>query len=195
MPSENSDLPQPNQLGGGAGAPPGPPGAAGRGHRSGLGAAVVVLVAAVGIALAGWMIASYLARPQASAPDVAEPLSGPQAARSPADLAADHYNAVLQVRLKDEHGALAAVGTMLARKLTLTLTDAAGRTYAEVFDRVGLWAIEVPPGGYVIPFDQPDLAHWKWSLAGDALQKIAGKGYAVTFTAGRVNPTIDLLLQ
>jgi len=195
MPSANSDLPPPQPLNGGEGVPPGPRETARRGTRGGLRAAVVVLVSASGIALAGWMIAAYLARPQAVAPEMPDPPAGAQAARAAADLASDHYNAVLQVRLKDERGEASAVGTLLARKLTLILTDAAGRTYAEVFDRVGLWAIEVPPGAYLIPFDQSDLAHWKWSLAGDALRKVAGKGYAVTFTAGRVNPTIDLLLQ
>lgn len=193
MPSENSDPSVPDQRPASSRAPA-------DGPRTGHGfmrAGALALVAVGGVALAGWMIHAYLTRPQAAAPESMDGLgtAGPAPSPSPSDLSADHYNAVLQVRLKDEHGAQAAVGTVLARKLTLTLTDVEGRTYAEVFDRVGLWAIEVPPGAYVIPFEQPDLAHWKWLLTGDTLRTIAGKGYAVTFTAGRVNPTIDLLLQ
>jgi len=153
------------------------------------------LAAVAGTGLAGWMIAGYLHRPHASALDELSPAASGGAAGAPRDLASEHYNAVLQVRLKGEQGEMVAVGTLLARKLTLTLTDAAGRSYAEVFDRVGLWAIEVPPGAYLIPLEQPDLAHWKWTLKGEALRVIPGKGYGVDFAAGRVNPTLDLLLQ
>jgi len=185
MPSDGSELP-PVPAPPGAGRNPG-----GRATRM----LLPVLAGLAGLLLAGWMITAYLRRPQSGSLEDTLAQGGAPGSAAPSNLAADRYNAVLQVRVKGAHGEMVAVGTNLPRKLTLTLHDAAGNTYAEVFDRVGLWAIEVPPGTYVIPRDQPDLAHWTWVLTGEGVVPVPGKGYSVAFAAGRVNPTIDLLLQ
>lgn len=192
-PSDGSDP----GSGPGPGAPEGTPPASRPGTGTRLPAIAAALAALAGLALAGWMIAAYLHRPRENAFDASRPAAVPSSggAADPAALAADRYNAVLQVRVQGPGGEMSPVGTTLARKLTLALHDAEGHVYAEVFDRVGLWAIEVPPGAYVIPFEQPDLTNWKWTLAGDGITRVAGKGYAVTFAAGRMNPTIDLLLR
>ena len=172
-------------------------------ERRGVRTAGVALVAVAGSALAAWVIAGYLGRatllPGAAVtptPETGTVPTPPPGVGAPtaSDLVKQQYNAVLRVQVQDEHGVQAAVGTALPRRLTIVLQDSDGRKYAEQFDRVGIWAIEVPPGTYVIPRDQPDLAGWKWTLTGEGLTPGA-TGTSVTFVAGRMHPPIDLTLH
>lgn len=164
-------------------------------RRAGLAAGL-----ALGLALGGWAAWRHLARrPVVAPPDgaLADGQAGPGGpVRQPTstDLLASKYNAVLQVRTNDAQGTPQAVGTMLPRHCTLVFTDATGRQYAEQFDRVGLWAIEIPPGPYRIPVDQPGLGEWHWKLSGDGLRRAGPGGWVITIEKEKMNPTVDLLL-
>jgi hypothetical protein len=110
-------------------------------------------------------------------------------------MAKGSYNVVLQVRAQDPSGGLATVGTTLPGRLTLKFVDAEGKTYLEKFDRVGLWAIEMPAGIYWIPSAQDGLGEWKWKVSGETLARDGAKGWKFTLAAGTVNPMIELLLK
>lgn len=152
------------------------------------------------VALGGWAVwRSVRARPASAPPagglpDGVGPGAGPAREPSASDLLASRYNAVLQVRCHDAQGEPQPVGTALPRRLSLVFQDGEGRAYAEQFDRVGLWAIEFPPGTYVIPASQSGLGEWRWKVSGEGVRRRGGEGWTVTFHAERMNPTIDLLL-
>jgi len=155
-----------------------------------------VLAVAAGLGLGGWAaVRTWQAQPAAAPPVGAiQPGAGPSRPPTNADLVADKYNAVLQVRARDAGGTDQSVGTALPRRLSLNFTDKDGRDYAEQFDRVGMWAIEIPPGTYRIARDQPGLGGWRWKVAGEGLAGGGAAGWTVTFHAGAMNPLVDLLL-
>jgi len=116
------------------------------------------------------------------------------AAAANPELAKGTFNVVLQVRAKDPSGGMASVGTTLPSRLLLSFSDADGKSYAEYFDRVGLWAIEMAPGTYHIPADQPGLGEWKWKVSGEGMTNEGKKGWRFTLKPGDIHPMIDLLL-
>jgi hypothetical protein len=165
--------------------PPSPPPSARR-TAAWLGGAVALVLALIVVA---WRFATPPRAP--SSPGQA---GGPGFAAANPELAKGTFNVVLQVRAEDPAGGTASVGTTLPRRLLLSFADAGGKSYAEYFDRVGLWAIEMEPGTYWIPASQPGLGEWKWKVAGEGLVRDGDKGWRFTLKAGEVHPMIDLLL-
>ena len=147
--------------------------------------------AAVALALAG--LALHRLAGSATMPVPSGPMAPPIRPPGPRELVSQKYNVVLQVRAHDDHGVAQPVGTTLPRMLQLVLTGQDGTAYAEPFDKVGLWAVEVPPGTYTIARVQEGLGAWKWTLSGDGLKR-TGDGWTATFAAGTMNPQLDLLL-
>jgi len=158
--------------------PPAPGPAAASPRRTGLLIASAVTLAAA-LVYAGWRL-------------TVRPMAQP----APSDpLAQGNYNVVLQVHAKDPSGGMAPVGTTLPRRLTLKFQNEKGQTLLENFDRVGLWAIDMPAGTYWIPLKQDELGEWKWKVAGENLARDGEKGWKFSVAAGTVNPMIELTLQ
>ena len=122
------------------------------------------------------------------------PTGAEAAAAANPELAKGVFNVVLQVRAKDPSGGMASIGTTLPRRLLLSFADAEGKTYAEYFDRVGLWAIEMAAGTYWIPAVQVGLGEWQWKVEGEGLVRDGDKGWKFTLKPGDVHSMIDLLL-
>jgi hypothetical protein len=152
-----------------------------------LGGAVALISVLV---FAGWRLTAR-SRPAAGLP--APPGTGDTGA--PGALAQGNFNVVLQVRAQDPDGGMASVGTTLPHQLSLVFTDGAGKSYVEKFDRVGLWAIEMPAGTYWIAPVQEGLGDWKWKVAGDTVVRDGARGWKFSLVAGTVNPMIELTLH
>jgi hypothetical protein len=155
-------------------------------------------VGAVSAVAALWALARFAGpRTDALPPDL--PGGGASAPGAPMpsqeDLVRQNYNLMLQVRANDGEGRPMAVGAVLSRKMEVLLTGANGQPYAQQFDRVGMWAAEIPAGTYTIARDQPGLAKWKWTLSGEGLRPAPGGGWTVTFKSGTMNPMLDLFLH
>ena len=151
----------------------------------------IVLVAV--LVFAGWKLTSRSGLTP-SLPGAAAPAAHDDPAVAAA-MARGKFNVILQVRMRDSGGGMAPVGAVIPSQLTLKFRDAEGRTYLERFDRVGLWAVDVPPGEYWVPPDQDELGEWKWEVSGEGLVRDGAKGWKFALTAGTTHFLIDLLLH
>ncbi len=155
---------------------------------------------AVSTVLAIWALARYagtrtVANPMPTgAPGESAPGGGGGPLPSQEELLRQNYNLMLQVRADDGDGRPMPVGAVLPSGMQLIFTGAGGQPYAQPFDRVGMWAVEIPAGTYTIATAQPGLGKWKWKLTGDAIRPAAGGGWTIALKAGTMNPMVDLLL-
>ncbi len=158
----------------------------------------IVLVGILGMVFAGWTVMRYLAHR-----DSLVPLSGGQAVPGPAETGVasptapvsnpNLINVHVMVRVKGESGDELLIGAALPQRVALTLVGEAGQPYEARFDRVGVWAMQVPPGEYKILSQQPDLGKWRWELNGTNVTE-AEEGYMVKFERSEELATLDLLL-
>lgn len=154
---------------------------------------------AVSTVLVIWALARY-AGSRAAGGAIPEGVPGAPASvpggplPSQEDLLRQNYNLMLQVRANDGDGRPMPVGAMLPRKMEFLFTGSGGQPYAQQFDRVGMWAVEIPAGTYTIAAAQPGLGKWKWKVTGDLVRPATGGGWTVTLKAGTMNPMVDLLL-
>lgn len=152
---------------------------------------------AVSTVLAVWALARYSGSRAGLSQLPSGPAGTPGAAApvpSQDDLVRQKYNMMLQVRANDADGRPMPVGTALPRRMEFTITGANGQPYAQQFDKIGVWAVEIPAGTYTIATAQPGLGNWKWKLTGDALRPATGGGWTITFKTGTMNPMVDLFL-
>lgn len=176
---------------------PGLPGAApARSRRD----AWILAAGAASTILAIWALARYSGTRAGLAQLPAAPAGSPGAGAgapvpSQEDLLRQRYNMMLQVRANDGDGKPMPVGAMLPRKMEFVLAGANGQPYAQQFDRVGVWAAEIPAGTYTIAATQPGLGNWKWTLTGDGVRPAPGGGWTVSFKTGTMNPMVDLFLH
>lgn len=186
----------------GAGTPPAPSpgviaGAGERAPRRSRREAWLLAAGAASAIVAVWALARY-GGPRTGLAQLPESPAGAPGAGAPVpsqeELVRQRYNMMLQVRATDGEGRPMPVGAVLPRRMEFVLTGANGQPYAQQFDRVGIWAVEVPAGTYTIATTQPGLGNWKWKLTGEALRPATGGGWTITFTAGAMQPMVDLAL-
>ncbi len=160
----------------------------------------LLVVGAASTILAIWALARYAGVRRvddaipAAVPGAGEPGAGGAPLPSQEELLRQRFNMMLQVRANDGDGRPMQVGATLPRKMEFVVTGEGGQPYAQQFDRVGMWAVEIPAGTYTIPAAQPGLGRWKWKVTGDGLRPAPGGGWTLGVKAGTMNPMVDLLL-
>ena len=157
----------------------------------------LVVAGALGVGFAAWAIGQYLSSQRAVEPmgglpsaEAGSPVAGSGREDAPAG---EIVNVHVVVRMRDETGAEVTIGTAIPSQVSLTLKGEDGRPYEARFDRVGVWLMEVPPGTYRVPLDQPELRDWKWTLSGKNVTP-GSQGSTIRLAPGQVPPRIDLLL-
>ena len=144
----------------------------------------------LGVAFAFWAIKQALSRRETAAPPPTRAAVSPTAVPA---LAANRLMVHVQVRMRGSDGLEVPIGTTLPRQVALKLLGQGEQPYEARFDRVGVWAMEVPPGEYQVPADQSDLGEWRWTLSGPTVSETP-EGYTVTFDKARALATLNLLL-
>lgn len=144
------------------------------------------------VLLAVWGVAQYIEylgtrTPTRPAGDAADP--------SQPDATAGQVSARLEVQVLDEKNKEFPVGTPLPRRLMLTMGIPDGQAYSMPFDKVGVWASDVPPGEYLVSLEQEHLGNWRWKLEGKGVKMDDAAGAYRLKIAGREQPlTMKLTL-
>lgn len=165
--------------------PPDPSRAIARTHKVAVGVLLFL-----GVAFAFWAIKQALSQREMAVPPPTRTASSPTAVPAPA---ANMLVVHVQVRMRGPDGLEVPIGTVLPRQVALKLVGQGEQPYEAQFDRVGVWAMEVPPGEYQVSADQPHLGEWRWTLSGPTVSETP-EGYSVTFDKTRALSTINLLL-
>ena len=148
---------------------------------------------------AGCILAAWFLRNAWSGRAADRPASAPGLVREPSPEldpppAPGMVNVRMRVRSFDAAGNEHVVGKELRERVTLKLAGLDGQPYEAQFDRVGMWAMEIPPGEYLIAREQPSLKSWRWTLSGRGVTNEGKKGYRVIFQFGQA-PTLQLVLR
>ena len=152
------------------------------------------ILAVAGCGLAAWIVWSAL-----SARVVGRPATGPELVQEPPremdpPVSPGMVNVRVRVRSFDRAGNEDVVGKELGQRVILKLAGVNGQPYEAQFDRVGMWAMEIPPGEYIISREQPSLKRWEWAISGREVADEGEKGYRVAFSIGQA-PTLELVLR
>lgn len=174
---------------------PGSEGAAGSPPRRRGRLVALAVAGAVGIGTVAWTVGQYLSSPGAVPASSADP-SGPpeESAGPPVAVTPGMLSVHVAVRVRGGDGEDVAVGTSIPTPVALQISGEDGRQYEARFDRVGVWLMEVPPGVYLAPLEQPELKNWKWKLTGRNVTS-GPEGPVLRFESGGVPPRLELLLH
>ncbi len=152
------------------------------------------ILAVAGCGLAAWIAWNALSDRVSGRPATAPGLVSDPPREMDPPVSPGMVNVRVRVRSFDRSGNEDVIGTRLGERAVLKLAGVNGQPYEAQFDRVGMWAMEIPPGEYVVSREQPSLKRWEWTVSGRDVSDEGAEGYRMTFRVGQA-PTLELVLR